>query len=158
MSSLASSFTEEYVTWDKVDASFPAKNISVYVAPGGSGVGVSAAIDGTCDFGMLARDIKSSEIEALGENYQERIVARDALTVSVNAKTPLSRPSPTLTPTSSVRFLPVRLLPGIRLTPPFPPRPSTYTSATFPAVPTRSSRRLSWASPRLLPLQPSPLR
>ena len=41
MSSLASSFTEEFVTWDKVDPSFPAENISIYVAPGGSGVGVS---------------------------------------------------------------------------------------------------------------------
>ena len=30
MSSLASSFTEEYVTWDKVDSSFPAENISIY--------------------------------------------------------------------------------------------------------------------------------
>ena len=29
MSSLASSFTEEYVTWDKVDSSFPEKNISI---------------------------------------------------------------------------------------------------------------------------------
>lgn len=45
MSSLASSFTEKYVTWDKVDPSFSAENISIYVAPGGSGVGVSAAID-----------------------------------------------------------------------------------------------------------------
>lgn len=44
MSSLASSFTEKYVTWDKVDPSFSAENISIYVAPGGSGVGVSAAI------------------------------------------------------------------------------------------------------------------
>ena len=89
ISSLASSFTEEYVTWDKVDASMPASNISIYVAPGGSGVGVSAAIDGTADFGMLARAIKSSEIEALGENYSEYIVARDALTVSVNAQNPI---------------------------------------------------------------------
>ena len=62
LSSLASSFTEKYVTWDAVDSSFPDSNISVYVAPGGSGVGVSAAIDGTADFGMLARDIKDSEI------------------------------------------------------------------------------------------------
>lgn len=89
MSSLASSFTEKYVTWDKVDASMPAKNISIYVAPGGSGVGVSAAIDKTADFGMLARAIKSSEVEALGENYSEYIVARDALTVSVNAENPI---------------------------------------------------------------------
>lgn len=89
MSSLASSFTEEYVTWDKVDPSFPEENISIYVAPGGSGVGVSAAVDHTADFGMVARDIKDSEKEALGANYSEYIVARDALTVSVNAQNPI---------------------------------------------------------------------
>ena len=89
MSSLASSFTEEYVTWDKVDPSFPAENISIYVAPGGSGVGVSAAIDHTADFGMLARAIKDSEVEALGADYKDFIVARDALTVSVNAENPV---------------------------------------------------------------------
>lgn len=89
LSSLASSFTETNVTWDKVDSSFPDSNISIYVAPGGSGVGVSAAIDGTADFGMLARDIKDSEIEALGANYKEFVVAKDALTVSVNAENPI---------------------------------------------------------------------
>lgn len=89
LSSLASSFTEEYTTWNNVDASFPESNISIYVAPGGSGVGVSAAIDKTADFGMLARAIKDSEVEALGANYQEFIVARDALTVSVNAQNPI---------------------------------------------------------------------
>ena len=89
MSSLASSFTEEYTTWNNVDASFPESNISIYVAPGGSGVGVSAAIDKTADFGRLARAIKDSEIEALGADYQEYIVARDALTVSVNAENPI---------------------------------------------------------------------
>ena len=89
LSSLASSFTETNVTWDKVDSSFPDSNISIYVAPGGSGVGVSAAIDGTADFGMLARDIKDSEIEALGANYKEFVVAKDALTVSVNSENPI---------------------------------------------------------------------
>lgn len=89
ISSLASSFTEGYVTWDKVDEGFPASNISIYVAPGGSGVGVAAAVDKTCDFGMLARAIKDSEVEALGENYSEYVVARDALTVSVNAQNPV---------------------------------------------------------------------
>lgn len=89
ISSLASSFTEDYETWDQVDSSFPADNISIYVAPGGSGVGVSAALDGTADFGMLARDIKDEEKEALGDGYQEFIVARDALTVSVNAGNPI---------------------------------------------------------------------
>lgn len=89
ISSLASSFTEKYVTWDKVNAQFPNSHISVYVAPGGSGVGVKAAVDGTADFGMLARDIKDSEIESLGENYKSFVVAKDALTVSVNAQNPL---------------------------------------------------------------------
>ena len=89
ISSLASSFTEKYVTWDKVDESFPKKNISIYVAPGGSGVGAQAAIDRTADFGMLARDIKDSEVEALGENYQQFLVAHDALTVSANASNPV---------------------------------------------------------------------
>ena len=89
MSSLAASFTEEYVKWNNVDPSMPEKNISIYVAPGGSGVGVSAAEEGTADFGMLARDIKEKEVEALGENYAEYIVARDALTVSVNAENPI---------------------------------------------------------------------
>lgn len=89
ISSLASSFTEKYVTWDKVNAQFPNNHISVYVAPGGSGVGVKAAVDGTADFGMLARDIKDSEIESLGENYKAFVVAKDALTVSVNAQNPL---------------------------------------------------------------------
>ena len=90
LSSLASSFTETYVTWDKVDSSFPKKNISIYVAPGGSGVGVSAAIDKTADFGMLARDIKDSEVEKLGSEYKSFVVARDALTVSVNKENPIT--------------------------------------------------------------------
>jgi len=90
LSSLASSFTEEYVTWDKVDSSFPNKNISIYVAPGGSGVGVSAAVDKTADFGMLARDIKEKEIEKLGKDYKDFVVAKDALTVSVNKENPIT--------------------------------------------------------------------
>ena len=89
MSSLASSFTDEYVTWDKVDSSFPDSNISIYVAPGGSGVGVSAVIDKTCDFGMVARDVKDSEKEAIGSDYKAYVIARDALTVSVNSQNPL---------------------------------------------------------------------
>lgn len=90
ISSLASSFTEEYVTWDKLDASMPEKNISIYVAPGGSGVGAAAAIDGTADFGMIARKVKDEEKAALGDGYQEFVVARDALTVSVNSENPIT--------------------------------------------------------------------
>jgi len=89
ISSLASSFTEEYETWNNVDSTFPEENISIYVAPGGSGVGVSALLDGTCDFGMLARSIKDEEKEELGDGYTEYVVAKDALTVSVNAANPV---------------------------------------------------------------------
>ena len=89
MSSLASSFTDQYVTWNKVDPSFPDSNISIYVAPGGSGVGVSAVVDKTCDFGMVARDVKDSEKEKIGSGYKAYVIARDALTVSVNAQNPL---------------------------------------------------------------------
>jgi len=89
ISSLASSFTEEYETWNTVDSSFPEDHISIYVAPGGSGVGVSALLDGTCDFGMLARTIKDTEKEDLGDGYTEYVVAKDALTVSVNAENPI---------------------------------------------------------------------
>ena len=90
ISSLASSFTEEYVTWNKVDPKLPEKNISIYVAPGGSGVGASAAIDKTADFGMLARSVKDEEKQALGADYKEFVVAKDALTVSVNAENPIT--------------------------------------------------------------------
>ena len=38
---------------------------------------------------MLARDIKDSEVEALGDKYQQFMVAHDALTVSVNAENPI---------------------------------------------------------------------
>ncbi|ETP73320.1 ABC-type phosphate transport system, periplasmic component [Lachnospiraceae bacterium JC7] len=89
ISSLASSFTEEYVTWDKADPSLPASNISIYVAPGGSGVGISAVEDGTADFGMVAREVKDKEKEALGSGYKEYVIAKDALTVSVNAENPV---------------------------------------------------------------------
>ena len=88
ISSLASSFTDQYEMWNKVDASFPEKNVSIYVAPGGSGVGVSALEEGTCDFGMVARTLKDSEKEKLGD-YKEYEIAKDALTVSVNAENPI---------------------------------------------------------------------
>lgn len=90
MASLASSFTDEYVTWDKVDPSFPAENISIYVASGGSGVGVNSVLDGTADFGMVARTVKDTEKKQMDSaTYQEFVMAKDALTVSVNRENPI---------------------------------------------------------------------
>lgn len=89
MASIATSFTDEYVTWDQVDPSFPAKNISIYVASGGSGVGVNSALEGTCDFGMVARTVKDEEKAKMSDQYQEYVMAADALTVSVNKENPI---------------------------------------------------------------------
>lgn len=136
------------MTWDAVDSSFPDSNISVYVAPGGSGVGVSAAIDGTADFGMLARDIKDSEIEALGEHYQEFVVAKDALTVSVNAENPICGIMDDMPAETIRQILQVRLLPGTRWIPLCPLRPSMSISAIYPAALMRCSRRVSWVTAR----------
>ena len=84
MSSLASSFTDEYETWNNVDAALPETNISIYVAPGGSGVGVSAVEEGTADFGMVAREVKDEEKEALGDGYQV-IEGATTNTITINS-------------------------------------------------------------------------
>lgn len=89
IASIAQTFTDEYVTWDKADSSFPDDNISIYVAAGGSGVGVKAVVEGTTDFGMLARDVKDGEKESIPD-YHEYIVAKDALTISVNKENPVA--------------------------------------------------------------------
>lgn len=90
IASLASSFTDKYGTWDKVDSSFPKKDISIYVASGGSGVGVNSVINGTADFGMVSRTVSDSE-KAKMKNYKEYDMAKDALTVSVNRSNPICK-------------------------------------------------------------------
>lgn len=90
MSTLATTFIEEYTTWDKVDPDFPDKNISIYVSAGGSGAGVKAALEGTSDFGMLAREIKDEEKEKLGE-MEAFTLGIDALTISINPENPLNK-------------------------------------------------------------------
>lgn len=89
IASIAQTFTDEYTTWDKVNPSFPEEHISIYVAAGGSGVGVKAVVEGTTDFGMLARDVKDSEKESIPD-YREYMVAKDALTISVNKENPIA--------------------------------------------------------------------
>lgn len=104
ISSLAASFTDEHPTWNLVSESFPEDDVTIYVAPGGSGVGVSAAIDKTADFGMLARAIKDDEISQLGDDYAAYEVAKDALTVSVNAKNPIVNVTDNMT-TDTIRSI-----------------------------------------------------
>lgn len=88
MASISTNFIEGFVTWDKVDASFPEENIAIYVSAGGSGQGVKSVIDKTSDFGMIARSIKDSEKEKLTE-LKEFKVGVDALTLGVNPQNPV---------------------------------------------------------------------
>ena len=84
IASIGEAFSTEFGTWDKVNPAFPAEEIEIPVASGGSGDGPKSVVEGTADFGMLARGVKDSEKESLGEGYVEYMVASDALTVSVN--------------------------------------------------------------------------
>lgn len=89
IASIGEAFRTEYGTWDKVNPAFPAEEIDIPVASGGSGDGPKSVVDGTADFGMLARSVKDSEKESLGAGYTEYMVASDALTVSVNKNNPI---------------------------------------------------------------------
>lgn len=88
MAAISTNFIEGFVTWDKVDVSFPEKNIAIYVSAGGSGQGVKSVIDKTSDFGMVARTVKDSEKEQLPE-LKEFKVGIDALTLGVNPNNPV---------------------------------------------------------------------
>ena len=90
IASIGEAFRTEYGTWDKVNPAFPAEEIDIPVASGGSGDGPKSVIDGTADFGMLARAVKDSEKENMGAGYTEFMVASDALTVSVNKNNPVA--------------------------------------------------------------------
>ena len=88
IASIGEAFRTEYGTWNMVNPAFPAEEIDIPVASGGSGDGPKSVIDGTADFGMLARAVKDSEKESMGAGYTEYMVASDALTVSVNKNNP----------------------------------------------------------------------
>lgn len=87
VSAIATDFIEDNKTWDKV-GSFPEKDIAIYVSSGGSSSGIKAVIEGTSDFGMVAREVKDEEKEKI-ENYNEFKLGMDALTISVNPENPL---------------------------------------------------------------------
>ena len=90
MSTLSMEFIEANTTWDNVDSSFPDKNISIYVSAGGSGAGAKSVIEGTSDFGMLAREIKDEEKEQIDE-VNDFVLGQDALTISINPNNPLAQ-------------------------------------------------------------------
>ena len=90
ISAISTGFIEEYTTWDKVDSKFPEKNIAIYVSAGGSGAGAKSVIEGTSDFGMLARSVKDEEKEKI-KDMKEFKLGIDALTVSINPENPLHK-------------------------------------------------------------------
>jgi phosphate transport system substrate-binding protein len=70
------------------------KAASVAIIGGGSGVGLAALIDGTCDIAQSSRPIKSKETRQAkqkGVNPVETIVAKDALTVIVHPSNPVKK-------------------------------------------------------------------
>ena len=89
----ADNFTEEFKTWDKVDANLPAENIVIFVSTGGSGFGVKSTLDGTFDLGLVARTLKDEEKAELegGQTYQ---IGSDVLTIAVNPNNPITTIKP----------------------------------------------------------------
>ncbi|PRZ20385.1 phosphate ABC transporter substrate-binding protein [Flavobacterium granuli] len=70
------------------------KDVSVTVVGGGTGVGLTALIDGTTDIAMASRDIKTEEklkFSELKKEIEEVIIAYDALTVIVNPANKVSK-------------------------------------------------------------------
>lgn len=88
LAQISTNFIEGFVKWNKIDETFPEKNIAIYVSAGGSGQGVKSVIDKSSDFGMVARSVKDSEKEQLPE-LKEYKVGIDALTIAVNPKNPI---------------------------------------------------------------------
>ena len=69
-------------------------NVSVTVVGGGSGVGITALVDGTTDIAMASRELKTEEKLKLSEekkDIEQVIIAFDALTVIVNPANKVSK-------------------------------------------------------------------
>jgi phosphate transport system substrate-binding protein len=69
-------------------------DVSVTVVGGGTGVGITAMIDGTTDIAMASRDLKTEEKMKFAEKkveIEEVIIAYDALTVIVNPANSVSK-------------------------------------------------------------------
>lgn len=92
----ADNFTEEFKTWNKVDASLPEEPIVIFVSTGGSGFGLKSAQDGTFDIGLVSKSLKDDEKApfAQGEIVQ---IGSDVLDIAVNPQNPAAKVKPNLT-------------------------------------------------------------
>src|SRR5688572_17223137 len=86
MVNLAQAWAEAY---QQVDSS-----VSVEVSGGGSGIGVAALINGTCDIANCSRKLEPEEIEKAktkhGHEPKEYLVGYDALSIYVHKDNPLN--------------------------------------------------------------------
>jgi phosphate transport system substrate-binding protein len=68
--------------------------VSVEVSGGGSGIGIAALINGTCDIANCSRKLEAEEVEKAkakhGHDPKEFLVAFDALAIYVNPSNPLN--------------------------------------------------------------------
>ena len=61
-------------------------NVTIEIHTSDSSTGVASVTEGTCDFGMVSRELKDSEKEA---GVQEITIARDGIAVIVNNENPV---------------------------------------------------------------------
>jgi phosphate transport system substrate-binding protein len=92
----ADNFTEEFKTWNKVDASLPEEPIVIFVSTGGSGFGLKSALDGTFDFGMVSKNLKDDEKEQFANGSITQL-GSDVLVIGVNSENPVAQIKPDLT-------------------------------------------------------------
>ena len=97
MANCSSEFMEKYQSWDRVDASLPKTNTTVFVTGGGSGFAVKSLLSGVIDVGMVSRDLKDQEKKLLGE-HQTHLVGKDAVAIAVNVRNPLAARKKGFTP------------------------------------------------------------
>lgn len=86
MVNLAQAWAEEYA---KVDPS-----VSIEVSGGGSGIGIAALLNGTCDIANSSRKLEPAEVEKAKAKYgadpKEFMVGYDALSIFVHKNNPLT--------------------------------------------------------------------
>jgi phosphate transport system substrate-binding protein len=98
MANCSSEFMERFESWDRVDASLPKKNTTIFVTGGGSGFGVKALASGVVDIGMVSRDLKESEKKMIGD-HKSHLIGKDAVAIAVNSRNPLAGRKKSFTPT-----------------------------------------------------------
>jgi phosphate transport system substrate-binding protein len=86
MVNLAQAWAEAYAAVDS--------SVSVEVSGGGSGIGVAALINGTCDIANCSRKLEAEEVEKAkakhGHEPKEFLVGYDALAIYVHPSNPLN--------------------------------------------------------------------